>query len=178
MEKIADTTSRISGIISNLKTFSHEPVANDKKWISLNGVIFDALANYQENFDTNEIKIDIRIDSEIEIFCRKKNISKVFQNLFNNSYRAILKNDTKWIRIEVLTSNKTLKVLFTDSGKEIDESIRGNLMNPFITSKNDGQGTGLGLSLSTNIMERHNGRIYLNELSENTQFVLVFPMKQ
>jgi signal transduction histidine kinase len=48
-------------------------------------------------------------------------------------------------------------------------------MQPFFTTKEVGKGTGLGLSISKGLIERHNGRLYLNNSSPNTQFVIAIP---
>ena len=48
-------------------------------------------------------------------------------------------------------------------------------MHPFFTTKPPGEGTGIGLSLSDGIARGHGGRIYCNDRSANTQFVLELP---
>ena len=87
--------------------------------------------------------------------------------------RLNLKKD-KWIRIDSKISNKTLKIIVTDSGAGISAEIAKKITQPFFSTKDPGKGTGLGLSISLKSIEKLRGKFYYNKESENTQFVLEF----
>lgn len=96
-------------------------------------------------------------------------------NLLNNSFDAINLKNEKWIKFETESTNEVVRLIYTDSGNGIDVEICDQIFEPFFTTKNVGHGTGLGLSLVSETMKKHNGKIFVNQKIKNTQFVLEFP---
>lgn len=97
-------------------------------------------------------------------------------NLINNSFEAILQEDVKWIELKTIAEDQLIKISVTDCGRGIDESILGEIMNPYFTTKDANSSSGLGLTISNNILKRYNGQILLNCDSEHTQFIVELPM--
>jgi C4-dicarboxylate-specific signal transduction histidine kinase len=102
-------------------------------------------------------------------------ISQVLLNLVNNSYQAIATQSRPVIRIlcEETVDHYTVRII--DSGEGIPPLIRQKLFQPFFTTKDVGVGTGLGLSISRGIIEEHEGRLYYQDDSPNTMFVIELP---
>jgi signal transduction histidine kinase len=98
-------------------------------------------------------------------------------NLLNNAFDAIQSLEEKWIKISFSDIGDWVKIIVTDSGPGIPFDVQMKMMQPFYTTKEIGKGTGLGLSISKGIIERHNGRLYLDNTSPNTQFVIALPKK-
>lgn len=93
-----------------------------------------------------------------------------------NSFEAVQKLDEKWIKIFVRVVGSKIQVVVQDSGKGIPENIRAKVMSPFFTTKENNTTTGLGLSLSKEIIEAHNGRLYFNyENTNNTELIIELP---
>jgi len=69
----------------------------------------------------------------------------------------------------------TIRIRITDSGNGISEETQVKMMNKYFTSKPAGEGTGIGLSLSREIMIKHNGILFYDKNCKNTSFVLEFP---
>jgi signal transduction histidine kinase len=70
-----------------------------------------------------------------------------------------------------------VRLEFTDDGPGIPEEIRSRIFDPFFTTKPVGVGTGLGLSLSHGIIERHGGRIAVeSEPGQGTTFAIELPL--
>ena len=68
-------------------------------------------------------------------------------------------------------------VSFQDKGPGIPESHRGRLFDPFFTTKEVGRGVGLGLSISYGIIQKHLGRIFVEETgTQGTTFVIELPV--
>jgi signal transduction histidine kinase len=62
-----------------------------------------------------------------------------------------------------------------DSGLGLPIEVQEKMMQPFFTTKGFGKGTGLGLSISLGIAKNHNGDLYYNKNSKNTEFILKIP---
>lgn len=100
-------------------------------------------------------------------------LGKVLLNLFNNAFYAVMEKTrsspdgyeprvrVKTNRLEATDGNQPwIEITITDNGKGIPEKIRDKIVQPFFTTKPTGQGTGLGLSLSYDIITKgYGGRI-------------------
>ena len=104
--------------------------------------------------------------------CNKAGLAHVFLNLITNSIDAVKEMESKWISIEAKISKNRLKIYFTDSGLGIEKNIAEKIIDPFFTTKKQGEGTGLGLSISSKYISKMNGKLYYKPDSENTQFIM------
>ena len=173
---INDTVNRIAGVIDSLKSFTHDslPIAKSKE--NLSQIIRNTMEMCAEKFRVNEVELRTNLDPDIEFYCNKLHISEILMNLINNSFEAILQEDVKWIELKTIAEDQLIKISVTDCGRGIDESILGEIMNPYFTTKDANSSSGLGLTISNNILKRYNGQILLNCDSEHTQFIVELPM--
>ena len=112
-------------------------------------------------------------------------IGRVILNLINNSFYAV--NDKSKSKIAgyqptvtISTKNRTNKVELSvkDNGNGIPDSVKEKIFQPFFTTKPTGEGTGLGLSLSYDIIKSHGGEIEVNSrIGEGTEFRIILPVK-
>jgi signal transduction histidine kinase len=131
-------------------------------------------AKMKTDFDESIGKIDV-IPSEI---------GRVLLNLFNNAFYAV---NTKKKQLgntyepSVVVSTKNLnnriQISVQDNGMGISKSVQDKIFQPFFTTKPAGQGTGLGLSLSYDIVKAHGGdlKVESNE-GEGTIFTILLPV--
>ena len=179
LEKIENTTERISKIVRGLKTFSRNN--NDKesmKEVSLHKILNDCLDLCSEKFKSNlfDLRVDLGVDVNID--CREIEISQVIINLLGNAFDASKDNSEKWICLKSDVVGNFCKISVTDSGGGISLELLEKIMQPFFTTKEVGKGTGLGLSISKGIIESHKGQLYYDKDSKNTRFVVEIPIKQ
>ncbi len=138
-----------------------------------------------------EMKTDF--DSSIEkINIIAQDIGRVLLNLFNNAFYACTEKkkqivnqqkDEKNILYEpiiwISTKKEEDRVTITvrDNGGGIPEKVKEKIFQPFFTTKPTGSGTGLGLSLSYDIIKAHGGEIKVNsEEVEGTEFIIQLPV--
>jgi signal transduction histidine kinase len=101
-------------------------------------------------------------------------IEQVLINLLRNSIHAVAEKSEKLIEIKAYKDEKMIVVEVTDNGKGIPEKELKEIFIPFFSTKQDG--SGIGLSLSKQIMSLHGGRIKVRSfVNESTSFYLVFP---
>lgn len=109
-----------------------------------------------------------------------QDIGRVILNLLNNAFYAAASislpdhKPTVWITSKNCKDHIELSI--RDNGAGIPEKIRDKIFQPFFTTKPTGQGTGLGLSLSYDIMKAHGGEIKVeSNMGEGTKFVILLP---
>jgi two-component system NtrC family sensor kinase len=129
--------------------------------------------------------MNTKFDSSIgKINIIAQDIGRVLLNLFNNALYAVAeKAKTEGAgyqpTVTISTKRKDNKVIITisDNGNGIPQNITDKIFQPFFTTKPTGQGTGLGLSLSYDIIMAHEGEIRVEtKEGEGTEFIVSLPV--
>ncbi len=115
-----------------------------------------------------------------------QDIGRVLLNLFNNAFYAV--NEQKKIAdenyqptasVQTKKINNKVEIKVSDNGNGIPQNIFAKIFQPFFTTKPTGQGTGLGLSLSYDIIKAHGGEIKVEtKEGEGSEFIITVPLKQ
>ena len=112
------------------------------------------------------------------IFADKRQIQEVLFNIIRNAAQAMDKKDGK-IELSGVTSNGTAILKISDNGSGIPTDKLGQIFNPFFTTKDPGKGTGLGLFIVKQVVERNRGTIVVDSIEgAGTTFTLSFPTAQ
>jgi signal transduction histidine kinase len=166
---------RVKKIVQDLQQFSR---ADDAKWLTTD--LHEGLETTL-NIVWNELKYKAQVIKEYgelpRVECLPSQLNQVFMNLLVNAAQAIETRGTVTIR----TGRKDEQVFveIRDTGKGIAPEHMKRLFEPFFTTKPVGQGTGLGLSLSYRIIQRHGGRIEVeSEPGRGTVFRVWVPVRQ
>jgi signal transduction histidine kinase len=130
-------------------------------------------ADFKTDFDETIAKINII----------PQDIGRVLLNLFNNAFYAVNQQKSKnLISYEPTVSVSTKKIdnkveiKVKDNGNGIPQNVIDKIFQPFFTTKPTGQGTGLGLSLSYDIIKAHGGEIKVeSKEGEGTEFIIQLP---
>jgi two-component system NtrC family sensor kinase len=112
-----------------------------------------------------------------------QDIGRVLLNLLNNAFYAVNEKRRKDVNgydpavtVETKRMGNQLEISVTDNGEGIPKNLRDKIFQPFFTTKPTGEGTGLGLSLSYDIIKSHGGDIKVeSEESRNTTFRIKLP---
>jgi two-component system, NtrC family, sensor kinase len=113
-----------------------------------------------------------------------QDIGRVLLNLFNNAFYAVNEksksphtNYQPEVEIETRKVENRISITVCDNGNGIPKNIVDKIFQPFFTTKPTGQGTGLGLSLSYDIIKAHGGEIKVNSKeNEGSEFVIELPV--
>jgi signal transduction histidine kinase len=113
-----------------------------------------------------------------------QDIGRVLLNLYNNAFYAVaekqkLSGDGYEPRVTVYTKkiNGEVEISVADNGNGIPEKVMDKVFQPFFTTKPTGQGTGLGLSLSYDIIKAHQGKININNSpGAGAEFIITLPI--
>ncbi|MCR8557491.1 tetratricopeptide repeat protein [Mucilaginibacter sp. BJC16-A38] len=115
----------------------------------------------------------------------QQDIGRVLLNLFNNAFYAVNQKKKSAgpaykpeITVTTLIKNGQLTIKVRDNGNGIPDAIRDKIMQPFFTTKPTGEGTGLGLSLSYDIIVKgHGGKVSVDSIEGNyTEFTISIPV--
>jgi signal transduction histidine kinase len=110
-----------------------------------------------------------------------QDIGRVLLNLINNAFQACAQSETENPLVTVKTQRATsneLRITITDNGPGIPPDIKDKIFQPFFTTKPTGEGTGLGLSLSYDMVKSHGGELKIESTTtEGAVFTIVLPTK-
>lgn len=181
-KKIISTVDRISKIVKGLRNFARDGANENLACISVKAIVTEVLDLCTARFVSNGIQLKLVAhpnDSvlDINVVCVCVQIEQVLLNLLNNAHDATLNGDSPEVELAVSRDGQYIVITVTDSGPGIPLDIRDKIMQPFFTTKEIGKGTGIGLSISKGIMEKHKGELYLDQESERTRFVVKLPIE-
>jgi PAS domain S-box-containing protein len=168
-QQILSQTNRINKIVESLINFSRGgelTKANFKK-VNLQEAGEEAINLLTLGQNHSNVTFQCTIDQTLNIFGDYHQLIQIFLNLLSNSRDASPKNST----VTMLASVKDKKIIVTinDLGTGIDEDLQSKLFEPFVTSKDIGEGTGLGLWVVFNLVKSLGAQITIFSPAENSQ---------
>ena len=183
LNAIEEELNRISQITKQALGFYRETIAPSTVRVGeMLSPVISMLARRARNKGI-EIRPEIRQDTEI--YAVAGEIRQLIANLLSNSIEAVDSGGLIRIRIDANRLNEQhspgTRITIADSGRGIPSSVRSKLFEPFFTTKKD-VGTGLGLWVCTNIVQRHHGSIRVKSSStpgrSGTVFSVFLPRGQ
>jgi signal transduction histidine kinase len=116
-------------------------------------------------------------DSPLMVTYDAQQIEQVLINLIHNAVQAMPNNGS--LRIGLNQVEETAHISIQDTGSGISPEHLKRIFDPFFTTKPEGQGTGLGLSVSYGIIANHHGKIDVeSEIGKGTKFTIILPLAQ
>jgi len=166
-------TDRIEKIVADLKYFSH-PGENKMKQTDINAGIESCL-----NVVHNELKYKATIVKQLGkvplIRAYPQQLNQVFMNILVNAAQAI--EQCGEIRIATTVVDGEAVIQISDTGCGIPAENLGKVFDPFFTTKAVGTGTGLGMNIAYNIINKHNGTIRVTStVGQGTMFCIRLPL--
>jgi signal transduction histidine kinase len=185
---------RIRDIVLSLRTFSRTDEA-ELKAVNLQDGIDSTLMILRNRWKTQDFRPAVEIIKQYEevplVECYAGQMNQVFMNILVNAIDALDERDEKrtfseceekpstiWIGTTVI--DQWVQITIADNGTGMSEATQKQLFDPFYTTKPIGKGTGLGMSISHQIItERHQGELYCEStLGEGSKFVIKIPLRQ
>lgn len=164
---------RIRQIVADLKDFAH-PGKAQLEYVDINKNILSTI-----NLVWNELKYKTEIEKQLGdlplVQCYPQMISQVFMNLLINAAQAI--EDKGIITISTRVEGDHAIVKIADNGNGIPRKDIDKIFDPFFTTKPVGQGTGLGLRIVYDIIQKHKGTIQVESTEGvGTTFAIRLPI--
>ena len=142
-----------------------ESYALNRNKTNICSLVRDMLAMNYSEFEEKEMELDIEIPDE-PIFCNidEKEFRRAMNNLIVNAYKHNKRRAR--ILIQVYREKECAFITVGDDGKVIPKELAENMFKPFVSgdaSRTSGSGNGLGLAISSTIVEKHGGKLYMKD---------------
>ena len=179
LDVIEEEAQRAARILRRLLDFARrrEPAL---KPVDIREVLERSLALVSPRLSHADVVTDAEIFGDVApVVGDRDELIQVFVNLFNNALDAMPEGGTLRIRTEVRSADgiPCLTVSVADTGVGIGPAELKHVFQPFYTTKADGRGTGLGLSVSQGIVRRHEGTLEVtSEPGKGSTFMVSLPL--
>lgn len=163
---------KIDMITSEL-LFISKPLTNEKKIETVHSMVQDVMILLGSQARLENIQLESFIDEELYIYCDRSQIKQVLINLVKNAIDAMEKSGKIEVRAR-LTPHKIVELDIIDQGPGISKQLLEKIEEPFFTTKQTG--TGLGLTITKEILQKHHGQLKIVKSDENGSiFRISFP---
>src|SRR5579862_8610690 len=186
--KIVQHGKRADGIVKGMLLHSRSG-SGEKVMADINAIAGECIKLTYHNIRAKDNSIDVQINTDFDSSIDKfqfvpQDMLRVFVNLFNNAFYAVAEKRNQHlngyipeISVSTKKDNRLVHVTIKDNGTGIPERIKEKIFQPFFTTKPTGQGTGLGLSLSYDIVKTHGGKMTVKtHEGEFTEFTIILPI--
>jgi signal transduction histidine kinase len=189
LEKVVQHGKRADSIVKNMLLHSREG-SREHRTADINALLDESLnlAYHGARAEKGEFNITLQRDFDtdagtIELFPQE--ITRAFLNLISNGVYAATKRKTEvnepgfepTLRAATKNLGSSVEICIRDNGTGIPAEVQEKMFNPFFTTKPAGEGTGLGLSMTHDIIvKQHGGRIEVDtEAGQFTEFIVTLP---
>jgi signal transduction histidine kinase len=187
LAKVTAHGKRADSIVRNMLAHSREG-GGERRRVDVNALLEETLGLAWHGARAERpgfnVTIEKRLDANVgELDLFPQEFARVLLNLFGNAFHAVQQKHTPGFQPHVLVATHAtpagVAVTIRDNGTGIPEAVRSHIFEPFFTTKPPGQGTGLGLSLSHDIVvQQHGGQITVaTEPGAWTEFTITLPRR-
>ena len=188
LQKISQHGKRASGIIRGMLEHSRTG-SSEKQQTDLDGLVEEYLKLAYHGIRARDKAFEVKLVTDLKIGNATINIvpqeiGRVLLNLFNNAFYAVQQREKTGeadyhpkVLVKSMRDKGRFVIKVKDNGHGIPEQIKQKIFQPFFTTKPTGEGTGLGLSLSYDIITKgHGGELLVaSEVSNFTEMTIVLP---
>jgi two-component system NtrC family sensor kinase len=177
LEKIERQTFRAAKIVNSLLNLARPTGAETGPVpVDVNGVIGDVLSLLEHQFRMSRIQVRRELASPgVIVSAVEYKLQQVFLNLFLNARDAMPKGG--WLSVTTAVDGGQGVIDVGDTGVGIPSEHLGRIYDPFFTTKPEGRGTGLGLSVTYGIVQEHAGTLTcISDLGHGTRFRMTLPL--
>ncbi len=175
---VGDETMRCGNIVKNLLLFSKKEIGEFAA-VDLHQILDRCTQLVEHHLKLNNVElVKIYQRGKAEVICDKDQIQQCFLAILDNAVEAMPQGGTLTIKTSSIFNENSIKVQIQDTGSGISPADLPHIFEPFYTTKKEGKGVGLGLSVCYGIIERHDGKIDVNSvIGEGSSFTVELPLK-
>ncbi len=172
LKTISQVVARMGTITGKLKGFARKSNA-ELGPVSIHTSISNALVLVERRIQLDQVTFQLRIDkADIYALCDSNRLEQVLLNLMTNALDSMAGCAVRELVLEVSSKPGRVLIRVADSGPGLSDEARKRLFEPFYTSKPQGEGLGLGLAISEQIIRDFGGSLRAEQASAGACFVI------
>jgi PAS domain S-box-containing protein len=177
LNPILKASERMAKMISQLTRMSRHDEHLSLATVTLAEIVENVVRLTRNQLNYNEVELIKDYDRNIVVKCDPNQVEQIILNILNNAVHALQKmTGKKQLTFKIHAFGGMHALSIHNNGPHIPEGIKEKIMTPFFTTKEVGEGTGLGLSVSYGIMKAHGGDLtFSSKRGLGATFNLLFP---
>jgi two-component system, NtrC family, sensor kinase len=174
------SVEKASKVVRALKSYIHKNNARSQETTNLSETIETVLILTANMLKHSKTEVITHYENVPLVFCHQDEICQIWTNVITNAIQSMKDKNGGTLDIGIKQPNpETIQVWFKDTGCGMIKEIADHVFEPYFTTKKVGEGTGMGLDISRQIVENHHGRIYFEtEPGKGTTFFVDIPLNQ
>ena len=178
LEHKKDTDTQLEHLLSTLDEFrSFFRPDKEAEYFNLKESIEAVLLLVKDDLLKHTIEVELLCDPSIKVKVIKNEFKHVLLNLISNARDAFVENniDKRELQILVKKLTDTVEIQIIDNAGGIPQHILPHIFDANVTSKQDGKGTGIGLYMSKQILDKISAKIYVENVKDGALFTIKIP---
>jgi two-component system NtrC family sensor kinase len=177
LKVVMKQTNRAGKIVKDLLEFARQSKP-EMKILNINDVVRKATTITTHPAELQNINLSIHLAPELpNIRGDSDKLQQVFVNIIVNALQSMSEGGELTVGTRLTENSKFVEIEISDTGCGIPQEHLSKLFDPFFSTKTTGEGTGLGLSVSLGIVQRHNGNIDVeSKVGEGSTFIIRLPI--
>jgi len=176
-EEIQDAATRISGVVTAIKGFTHMDQAAVAEPVDLVQGLSNTVAVLRSKARAKSAAVTVDVEPGLpRVRGFAGELNQIWANLIDNALDAVA--DSGLVDVLAKHEDRRVVVRVIDNGAGITPQIRERIFDPFFTTKPLGQGTGLGLDIVRRLVRHNDGEIAVESQPGRTEFRVVLPVAE
>ncbi len=181
LDWIEEGSDRATNIVKGLSAYAQQG-ADVRRSTTIDDILKSAISLFNGRLE-NEMEIQTSYDANFQMEVYADRLHKVFINLLDNAIyftqhrKKVDLPKTIEVKSEINPLTKSVLVSFQNYGDKIDQQIIGKIFDPLFSTKEIGEGAGLGLTVAYSFISQHNGSIEAHNQSDGVKMVISLPME-
>ena len=173
---IESESKRCGELVKSLLTFSRNAPLNIQR-SNINAVVERCVRLVKPKAEISAVEIQSTLDPGLPLVqCDPAQIEQVMLALVMNAFDAMPRGGNVWLKTSFNAESNSIALQIRDDGSGIPDELLPRMFEPFFTTKGS-KGVGLGLAISRNIVDRHNGKIEVqSKPGQGTTFTISIPV--
>lgn len=181
LRRMRKETERIHVVVRDLLDYARPedgPTSGPGASADISEIVSDALGLVRPQKEWRGVDVHVDVDSNLRAPVSPQRLTQVLLNLLLNAGAALSERQAeKNIQIRAKEDGGRVRLEIEDNGPGVPEALRARIFDPFVTTKDVGAGTGLGLAVCRGIIEGAHGRIYVDpSFTNGARFVIELPL--
>lgn len=175
LRKAREALDHLDSLVAGLGTIAREDRQDAVQTQSLQEAVEQAGTLCRHRLSEGDCELTVEVDPALAVDVRPSELVQVLINLISNACDAVEALDTRCVHVSATDAEGAVCISVADSGTRPPAAVRERMFKPFYTTKPQGQGTGIGLSICQQIVEGYGGHIELAGEAKHTTLRLWLP---